>query len=615
MAIVLVVVSAVWAAAGSVAAASDFPRGSLALGHPAVRREAVASDGVVGSRVPPVARAAAGELLVRVRPRARAAVLWRVRSRPGVRVVGSLPRLPVVVVRVRWEARERMVRWLRGLSGVVSVQSDAIETPVGVACGSAGDCSIPNDPGFEDQWYLYNAPGVVQPPGAGAPIYGSDVDAPRAWSRTRGSAAVRIAVVDTGIDAGHPDLAGKVVAAANFTASTTTQDLSGHGTHVAGVAAAGFDNAVGIAGMAPSARLMDIKVLAVDKNGQTAGDCADVADGVVWATDHGANVLNLSLGSPSPCQALELAVQYASAHGALVVAAAGNNASTSRFYPAAFPDVLSVAASTNRDQLAGFSNRGAGWVDVAAPGEGIVSTLPTFDNASGAVDYGYMSGTSMAAPIVSGIAALIWGQMPPDAARRDVEARIFAGAQPIAGTGTDFRYGRVDACRAVTGDAQLCAGFPPAAPGPAPPAPPPPQTAQPAPIPAPPGTPRRNAAPGAYIALFRGLNGRLRLMVGDGGDALIRLQATVPVRCQRRRVLRVRVGALSTADYGPIRRDGMFRLRTRTVSGGLRRPQITLAGRFDLARRHASGILRVTGQARNAGGCDSRPIHWSTRRA
>jgi thermitase len=102
------------------------------------------------------------------------------------------------------------------------------------------------------------------------------------------------------------------------------------------------------------------------------------------------------------------------------------------------------------------SNRGAGWVDVAAPGARIVSTLPTYDNATGAVDYGYLSGTSMAAPIVSGIAALIWAQMPAGAANRDVEARIFASAEPISGTGVDWRYGLVDACRAVTANAASC---------------------------------------------------------------------------------------------------------------------------------------------------------------
>jgi thermitase len=505
-----------------------------------------------------------------------------------------------------------MVAWLRAVPGVVSVQSDAIESPVGVACPSAGGCSIPNDPGFGYQWYLYNAPGVVQPPGAGLPIFGADVDAPQAWSRTLGSDVVRIAVVDTGIDAGHPDLAGKVVAAANFTDSNTTQDLSGHGTHVAGVAAASFDNSIGIAGMAPDARLMDIKVLAVDQTGGTTGDCADVADGVVWATDHGANVLNLSLGSPTPCLALELAVQYATSHGALVVAAAGNEGSTSRFYPAAFPDVLSVAATTNQDQLAGFSNRGASWVDVAAPGDGIVSTLPTFDNGSGAVGYGFMSGTSMAAPIVSGIAALIWGQMPPATARRAVETRIFATARPITGTGADFRYGRVDACHAVTGDALLCGASPLSpAPGPAPPAPAPPQTAQPAPIViAPPATSRRNALPGTYTGSLGRRGGRLRLAVGDGGDALIRVQSTAQVRCARGPARSVHTAALSTTRYGQIGPGGTFRLRIGKVMSALSRVRIEIAGRFDVARKQASGTLRIRGQGRNVGRCDSRVIRW-----
>jgi subtilisin family serine protease len=283
-----------------------------------------------------------------------------------------------------------------------------------------------------------------------------------------------------------------------------------------------------------------------------------VADGVVWATDHGADVLNMSLGGPSPCLAMQTAVAYAASHGALVVAAAGNDGSTSRFYPAAFGDVLSVAATTNRDQLAGFSNRGASWVDVAAPGDGIASTLPTYDNGSGAIDYGYLSGTSMAAPVVSGIAALIWPRTATATAGRDVESRILATAQPITGTGIDFRDGRVDACRAVTGSAQLCGKPIAPAPSPAPPAPAPPQIAQPAPIPSP------------------------------------------------------TLAALSTTMYGQIRRGGQLRLTTRRVSGSVRRPRLDLAGTFNAAWGSAGGTLRLKGQG-TAGSCDSRVIRWSAR--
>ena len=607
--------------------ASQFPSRSLALGHPELESEATAADGVIASRVPVESGVVADELLVTVRSGARSALLQRIHSQGALSVVGSLPDVPVILLRSRHGERQPMVKWLRGLSMVTSVQSDTIERPVGLVCTAASDCSIPNDRGFSYQWYLYNQPGAIQPPGAGAPIYGDDVDAVRAWALTHGSAAVKIAVVDTGIDATHPDLAGKVIAAANFTSSTTTQDLSGHGTHVAGIAAASFDNALGIAGMAPNARLMDVKVLAVDANGQTTGDCANIADGVVWATDHGANVLNLSLGSESPCSALQLAVEYAASHGALVVAAAGNAGTTKRFYPAAFPGVLSVAATTNQDRLAGFSNRDASWVDVAAPGDGIVSTLPTYDNGTGAVDYGYLSGTSMAAPVVSGIAALIWGQMPAATARQDVETRIFDSANPITGTGVDFRYGRVDACRAVTGNAVSCgespgtptpppttSSLPPQTTSPpptAPSSPPPPQIAEPAPIvTSPPAAPRVNAHPGAYAGSLRRNRGTFQLIVGDGGDALIRLQGTVRLSCSGV-TRRVRISTLSTTQYGQIRSDGMVKFRLSRVTPSLRNSRVVFTGRFNLVTKRASGTLRITGNASKGGKCDSRVIGWS----
>ena len=602
----------VFAIAVPAASADDFPAGTLALGHPPMHSEDLASGGIVDSAVPPAARAAADELIVTMSPAAAARVLQRVAAHPGVSVVGRLVHVPAILVRVSPSERHRLAAWLSAQPGVTAVQPDAVERPDSVPCQPSNGCVIPDDPGFPYQWYLYNQPGGPATPGGGAPAYGADVDAPLAWSRSLGGAAVRIAVVDTGIDATHPDLAGKVVAAANFTASNTTSDLSGHGTHVAGIAAASFDNGRGISGVAPNAQLMDVKVLAVGADGQSTGDCADVADGIVWAADHGANVINLSLGSPSPCAAMALAVDYAFAHGALPIAAAGNDGTTAPSYPAAYANVLSVAATTDADQIAGFSNRGASWVDVAAPGVGIVSTLPTFDNATGAIGYGYLSGTSMAAPIVSGIAALIWAQMPAASANRDVETRIFDSAQAITGTGTDWRYGRVDACRAVTANAPPCAplsGQP--APFPAPQGPAPPQIAQPAPIQPPPPSP--NALPGLYTGSLARRLGPLKLTVGNRGDSLIRLRATVQVRCQKGKPQRIQIVSLSTTNYGVVRRNGTFQIRVRKQVMRLRNPRVQLGGTFNVAGRRAKGTVRVTGTMPGGGRCDSGTVTWTVR--
>jgi thermitase len=598
-------------AAARVAPAASFPRGSLALGHPGLFGEDVAADGIVSSRVPVASQVAADELLVTFAPGAQGGVQQRISSQRELSVVGALPELPAELVRFAAGHRVRALAWLHAQRGVESVQPNVIEYPDKAACEPASDCTVPNDPDFPDQWYLENALGNPLPPDAGAPIYGSDVDAPLAWARTRGSPEVRIAVVDTGVDAGHPDLAGKVVAAANFTASTTTADLAGHGTHVAGIAAADFDNGIGVAGMAPHARLMDVKVLAVDANGRTAGDCADVADGIVWAADHGANVINLSLGSRGPCQALALAVDYAYAHGALPIAAAGNEASTGQNYPAADNHVLSVAATTAGDQLASFSNRGASWVDVAAPGAGIVSTLPTYANSMGSIGYGYLSGTSMATPIVSGIAALIWPQTPSDQANRDVETRILTSAEPIAGTGTDWQYGLVDACRAVTANAPACSQPPSPPPGPPPPLRLRPRWPQPAPIA--PRPPNPNAVPGVYTASLGRRGEPLRLTVADGGNALVRIQTKVLMRCSEGPSRRVKIAALSTTNYGKIKRNGKFGLLLRKGALKLRRPQIRLSGTFNVADRRARGTLRVTGLSGASGRCDSRPITWAAR--
>jgi thermitase len=578
--------------------------GSLAVGHPALHSEHANVGGVVESLVPPTTRVAANELLVTVRPHAQSEIRQRIQSHGGLMFVGSLIDLPVDLVRTAPQDRRAAIVWLRAQHGVESVQGDAVERPDAASCA----CTIPNDPIFGYQWYLYNAPGRPIPRGAGTPIYGSDVDAPRAWSQTLGS-GVKVAVIDSGIDPSNPDLAGKVIASQNFTSSATTDDESGHGTHVAGVIAADFNNGIGIAGVAPRAQLLNVKVLAVDASGQTTGTCDGVASGIVWATNNGANVLNMSLGSPSPCDAIKLAIDYAVTRGALVVAAAGNDASTAPSYPAGYGNVLSVAATDAADRLAGFSNRGASWVDVAAPGDEIVSTLPTHANGTGVLNYGFLSGTSMAAPVVSGVAALIWSRA--GATGRAVEDRIIATADAIPGTGSEWRYGRVDACRAVAANGALCPSSPagPGSPTPAP-APPPPSAAQPGG----PTSPPRGAFPGTYKASVGRRGGPLRLTVRDDGSALVRAVAPVQLRCTKERPRRVQVAVLSATKYGRIDRAGKFSLRLRIASRSPRNQLLQLAGRFDVSRRLATGTLRLTARTRLSPRCDSGLIKWSARR-
>jgi subtilisin family serine protease len=182
----------------------------MALGHPALRSESHASDGIVTSQLPPISSVVADQLLVSFRPGSRSAVEERVGEIPGVKVVGGLRDLPVELVHVAPGDREQAVAALKGIPGVTSVQPNRVESLESVPCTPLLACVVPNDPGFTDQWYLYNQPGTGQPPGAAAPIFGDDVGAPLAWARTRGSSDVKIAIIDTGIDAGSPDLAGKV---------------------------------------------------------------------------------------------------------------------------------------------------------------------------------------------------------------------------------------------------------------------------------------------------------------------------------------------------------------------------------------------------------------------
>ena len=236
-----------------------------------------------------------------------------------------------------------------------------------------------------------------------------------------------MAVLDTGIDGDHKDLEGQVVAVANFTVSSTVDDIYGHGTHIAGIIAAISDNDIGIVGVAPECRLMNAKV--ADDKGRC--QASTVAEAIIWAVDNGASVINISieLGEPSP--ELEDAINYAWNQGAIIITAAGNDGNQAPVYPAYYEKCIAVAATKPDDTLAPLSNYGD-WIDVAAPGFNTYSTMPG-DN------YGYKTGTSFATAYVSGLAALLFDVTTDNNGdgrlNDEIRAAIEAGCQEIGITG------------------------------------------------------------------------------------------------------------------------------------------------------------------------------------
>lgn len=320
--------------------------------------------------------------------------------------------------------------------------------------------SAPSDPSFAtNQWGLENTGQTIQ---GHLGKVNADINAQGAWQTTLG-AGIKVAVLDSGIDASHPDLSGKIDLSQDFTGSGTTDDMYGHGTHVSGIVAANTNNAMGISGTCPSCHLLNGKVL--DNNG--SGAYSWIANGIVWATDNGAKVINLSLGGSAGSLTLQNAINYALSHNVVVVAAAGNSGTGAPLYPAAYANVVSVAATNNVDQKASFSNYGAN-VSVAAPGESIYSTFPTHTFAlktqyGMSNNYDFGSGTSMATPMASGVAGLIWSTSygtNSDAVRN----RLFSTADQIAGTGTYWHYGRINAAKAVAAGTPVASASPSATP-------------------------------------------------------------------------------------------------------------------------------------------------------
>lgn len=384
------------------------------------------------------------QVVVRFRPITRAQDAEGLHRSVGSRVVRTIPQLGVHVVKVDPGQVPSALAAYRASPLVQYAEQDAY----------AYALAIPNDPYYSLQWHY------------------PKIGLPAAWDITTGGPVI-VAVVDTGIRFDHPDLAGVTVPGYDFFDNDPDPTDPGcpvvdptepsHGTHVAGTIAALTSNGIGVAGVtwggASAVRIMPIRVLGEDVSGNRCGTgfLSVVVAGIVYATDHGAKVVNLSLGGPTGTQALQDAVNYALGRGVTLVAAAGNeNGPVS--YPAAYPGVIAVAATACNDQKATYSNFGPE-IWIAAPGgdanadcpsnQATAWILSTWWSPAAGHTYWFLQGTSMATPHVAGVAALLIhrGFTTPEAIR----TRLRDTAVDLGPSGWDpyFGYGLVNAAAAV----------------------------------------------------------------------------------------------------------------------------------------------------------------------
>lgn len=286
----------------------------------------------------------------------------------------------------------------------------------------------PNDP----YWFVQWGPQKIQ--------------ADWAWNTTVGNSSVLVAVIDTGIDYNHPDLVANYIPLGCdwINNDTDPMDDNGHGTHCAGIITAVLNNSVGIAGIA-QVRIMAEKGLDVGGSGDTIG----LANAIIHAADQGADVISMSWGAYGKSRLLHEALQYAYGKGVLLVAAAGNDNTAQKLYPAAYEEVIAVAATDEEDDPAYFSNYGD-WIELAAPGVNIYSTISETHDPRFEYPYCLLSGTSMATPHVAGLGALVLSKYP-NATSSWVRLRIRDTADDLGETGFDsfYGHGRINARKAL----------------------------------------------------------------------------------------------------------------------------------------------------------------------
>lgn len=267
----------------------------------------------------------------------------------------------------------------------------------------------------------------------------SKIQSSQAWDVTQGRSEITIAVLDTGVDFSHPDLNGKVLSGYNYVANNNNPaDDQGHGTAVAGTAAASGNNGAGGAGVAFSNTILPVKVL--DASG--SGSYSAIANGLTYAANKGARIINMSLGGPSNSSTLQSAVDYAWGKNCVIIAAAGNGGNNTPQYPGACNHVVAVSATDSNDALTWFSSYGS-YVSVAAPGQDIWTTTL----GSG---YGAVSGTSFSSPVTAGVAALV-ASVNPQLSNTQVVDILKTTSDDLGSSGFDVYYGngRVNANRAV----------------------------------------------------------------------------------------------------------------------------------------------------------------------
>lgn len=286
----------------------------------------------------------------------------------------SLDQINSVIVSVPIGEVETLTQMLQSNNEVIYVEPDSEIVAVDL---------IPSDPGVVNQYYL------------------DYINAFSGWDLSTGVSSTVIAILDTGVDLTHVELVDKLLKGIDLVNhSETPQDDNGHGTRIAGIAAAESNNAIGISGVNWHAKILPVKVL--DSIGN--GSFSTLAQGIIWAVDHGSNIINLSLGGTKSSELLKDAINYAVQNNVMVVASSGNNGQSTILYPACYDSVLAVGAITGQKTYASFSNYGTG-LDVVAPGENIYS----INNGGG---YTVGSGTSYSAPMVSGLAAILCGIIP-----------------------------------------------------------------------------------------------------------------------------------------------------------------------------------------------------------